>query len=217
MQKAVVRPLITAGNRKLKRPASQARPRARRRRLRVFNFNQPAGETCPGASRWCLDHCYALTGQFQFHSKRYRENRDRAHRGRAIVEAVEGLPAGAWCRIHAAGDFDTPAYIERWRLAASLRPDVRFWGYTRSWRVARLAPALERLRDLANVTLFASVDPSITERPPAGWRVAWIDASDPRVDERTLRCPEQTGRMSDCADCGFCILSTAGDIAFLPH
>lgn len=110
------------------------------------------------------------------------------------------------------------------------------------WGSLSLTGALERLRDLPNVQLFASVDESMDELPPAGWRVAWLE-TDPRArlngqdsehnwrpvdwsdvgtvpDVRTraaLVCPEETGRKRDCVSCNYCILGKRGDVVFLIH
>jgi hypothetical protein len=206
--------LLTPGNSKLKKTRKHSRAVARRRDLPIYNFNQPAFETCPGHSEWCKTHCYADKGFFPLLRKRHREAAARAENTTALIAEIQDLPRGAWVRAHAAGDFHTVKYIRRWIRAARARPDVLFWAYTRSWRVARLLPALEELRKLPNFQLFASIDPTIGERPPRGWRVAWIEG-DPRA--RGLVCPEQTGKMSDCADCGFCILAPKGDLILLPH
>jgi len=77
-------------------------------------------------------------------------------------------------RIHVSGDFDTVAYIHEWARRLIERPDVTAWAYTRSWRVPELLLALEILRTLPNVQLFASMDPSCADLPPQGWRRAWI-------------------------------------------
>jgi hypothetical protein len=206
--------LLTPGNSKLKKARKDSRPHARRRDLHVYNFNQPAFETCPGHSEWCREHCYADKGFFPLLRIRHREAGRRAHRTKGLIEEVMALPKNAWVRPHAAGDFDTAAYILKWKVAAQVRPDVRFWAYTRSWRVRELVPFLEELRALPNFELFASIDPSIHEMPPEGWRVAWIEG-----DERArgLVCPEQTGKMSDCADCGYCVIAPRGDLILLSH
>jgi hypothetical protein len=206
--------LITPGNSKLKKTRSHSRPKARRRELKVYNFNQPAFSTCPGHSQWCRDHCYADKGFFPLLRNRHREAQRSAHQSNSLISEIQDLPTGSWIRAHAAGDFDTIGYIHKWKRAAQLRPDMRFWAYTRSWRIQALLPALEELRQLPNFELFASTDPTIEERPPEGWRVAWIDG-DPRA--RGLVCPEQTGKMSDCADCGFCVIAERGDLILLPH
>lgn len=223
MATATTKPILKRSTRKLekRRPMHGvlAGPKARRRGLVVVNFNQRAVATCPGSTAWCRSHCYANRAFFLLKRDLYERDSATAHETNRIVDEVEELPAHAWVRIHASGDFDSAGYVEKWRLAALVRPDVRFWSYTRSWRdeAERRAPglhaALERLRALPNVQLFASTDPE-TEAPPAGWRVAWIE-SDPRATG--LACPEQTGAQADCLDCGFCVLGRRGDVVFHEH
>ncbi len=108
------------------------------------------------------------------------------------------------------------------------RSDVTAWAYTRSWRVPELLPALERLRLLPNVQLFASMDKSTVETPPAGWRRAWIDG-DGRLGNdnqhiqtvldgaKSYICPEQTKRKASCQKCGYCFAGKRGDVTFLQH
>jgi hypothetical protein len=81
-------------------------------------------------------------------------------------------------RLHVSGDFDTVDYINTWIARLTQRADVTMWCYTRSWRVPELLPALERLRALPNVQMFASMDVSTPELPPKGWRRAWIDGDE---------------------------------------
>jgi hypothetical protein len=142
-------------------------------------------------------------------------------------------------RIHVSGDFDRVEYIEQWIARLTERPDVTAWAYTRSWRVPELLPALERLRALPNMQLFASMDKSIDELPPAGWRRAWIDGDERAgtpvemtapgetvishrnfvtVDgDRSYLCPEETKHKKDCVSCGYCFEGQKHDVTFLKH
>lgn len=138
----------------------------------------------------------------------------------AALADVPALPAprkdGApiLLRIHVSGDFDTPEYVHAWRFALQARPDVVAWAYTRSWRVAELLPALDKLRALPNVQMFASMDTTIDENPPEGWRVAYI-ADDERASG--YACPEQSGRKADCSACGYCFRGKRGNVVFTAH
>lgn len=135
--------------------------------MEVYTYSRPPGlvETCPGSTLECETICYAkrVTGPVRsvwFENKR---------------ADVPPIPADCTLlRIHVSGDFDSPTYIANWIARLTERPDVTAWAYTRSWRVSSLLPALERLRALSNLQLFASMDPSTTDLPPAGWRRAWI-------------------------------------------
>jgi hypothetical protein len=146
------------------------------------------------------------------------------------------LPPGATLiRIHVSGDFSSPNYINQWTALVRRNPGVLFWAYTRSWRVAHLLPDLEELRALPNMQLFASMDKSILELPPKGWRRAWLEddarcgvtpeavegngwcISEDEYNSPALVCPEETGRKPDCQTCGYCLRGQRGDVTFLLH
>lgn len=168
----------------------------------VGTVNRLPGTTCPGASKWCAATCYAKKGRFpmvhHFYSKEL---------------AIPGkLPA--FVRWHASGDFDTPEYIALAIDTCKANPNTLFWGYTRSWRVSSLLPLLEQLRALPNVQLFASVDPTISEQPPTGWRRAWIAGMS---EAKGPVCMQQRKLRNTCADCGYCFRGRRGDIQFRAH
>ena len=185
----------------------------------VGSVNRMPGGTCPGASSWCEGACYAKAFMYKV---RGIHNRYQAE----TIELPNKLPR--LVRIHAAGDFDSVAYIEWWIDVVRAHPDVRFWAYTRSWVIDDLLPALERLRVEPNVQLFASTDPGMAE-PPTGWRIAYI-APDPRF--RGMPCLEQVhtdqcetpcrakthvGKMPDCKTCGYCFIKERGNVSFNEH
>lgn len=189
--------------------------------------------TCPGSTPECERICYAARPVKEMGPVAVMWLKN------SIMVDVPPLPEDAkLLRIHVSGDFDTVEYVENWIVRLTERPDVRAWAYTRSWRVPELLPALERLRALPNVQLFASMDKSTPVLPPAGWRRAWIDG-DPRAGDpqlvrahmddpvqhnlvtvdggRTYVCPEETKRVPDCERCGYCIDGTRNDVTFLEH
>jgi hypothetical protein len=117
-------------------------------------------------------------------------------------------------RIHVSGDFWSTEYIDAWTQICAAFPQTQFWAYTRSWAVAALLNALERLRALGNAHLFASTDPTMP-LPPKGWRVAFIEG-DGRA--QGILCPQQTGQAKSCLTCGFCWRrGTDGDVIFRTH
>lgn len=201
----------------------------------VFSYSRSAGAlygTCPGSTEECEAICFA---------KRIRGPIAEVYQ-RNYGSEVPPIPEECTVlRIHVSGDFDSVQYIENWIDRLSERPEVTCWAYTRSWRVPELLPALERLRTLANVQLFASMDPSCEELPPTGWRRAWIwrDAAGHWPMESRLKnwqrvpvrsdnqqamdgtpsyvCPEETGRRTDCASCGYCFEGQKHDVTFIEH
>jgi hypothetical protein len=170
------------------------------------------------------------------------------HRNSQTERVPDELPPDCTLlRIHVSGDFTSECYILGWRDLIARNPDVKVWAYTRSWRVPALLPALEALRALPNVQIFASMDKSTMEMPPEGWRRAWIDG-DPRASrwyshnemdatgrevvhklirternritedcQRTYICPEETGHKANCEECRYCFDGERNDVTFLQH
>jgi len=116
-------------------------------------------------------------------------------------------------RIHVAGDFMSIPYIEAWTEVCKAYPDTRFWAYTRSWAVPELLGPLERLRELPNMELFGSTDPTMP-LPPDHWRRAFID-TDPRATG--IPCKEQTHEHLSCQECGYCFRAHSGNVIFKVH
>jgi len=173
----------------------------------VVTYSKIADVTCPGATSWCREHCYA---------KRIGEPVASVHLTNTELGClVPELPIGTrLVRMHVSGDFDTVQYIQRWTQLAAWNLGVTFWAYTRSWRVPELLPDLEKLRAMPNVQLFASMDESTKDEPPAGWRKAWIEG-DPRA--KGLVCPEERGKVENCEECGHCFKPRRPDVIFLRH
>jgi len=194
--------------------------------LNVFTYSKAPGRdrTCPGATEFCESVCYAMRIMDNPHLRIIYEANEK--RGADLPD----LPAEArLVRGHVSGDFDSAEYVRAWIDLVRRRPDATFWFYTRSWRIAEIRPALEELRALPNVEVWASMDPRC-EDPPEGWRVAWIDSDarlwrDPGVagksyyyhGRRVPVCPEQTGERENCEACGYCFRGKAGDLVFLEH
>ena len=191
----------------------------------VYTYSRLPGKahgTCPGSTPTCEAICYAkrITGIVK---DIYTLN---------CGDDVPTIPLDAkLLRIHVSGDFDTAQYIVAWYERLLARPDVTAWAYTRSWRVPELLDALNMLRSLPNMQLFASMDRE-DEQPPVGWRRAWIlnmndamaniykhDGENHTTFDGALSyvCPEETGQKENCQSCGYCFNGKRNDVTFIPH
>ena len=139
--------------------------------------------------------------------------------------------ARRWCRvvrIHVAGDVYSANYARKWVEICRCCPETTFYTYTRSWRIASIAPVLEELAALENVRLWYSADDDTGVPPelPEGVRVAWLmDRQDGEMETvdlvfrvRKLRsepakriglslvCPVENGsdKETDCGTCRLC-------------
>lgn len=184
---------------------------------RIPTFSLPSRLTCPGASAWCIKHCYA---------RRFERLRTLCRLGysrnlvltwdveRFISTMLKEIPPGLPCfRIHVSGDFYSPEYCQAWHNICLERPLVRFWAYTRSWVVPELWPALDELKRLNNLVLFASTD-STMPPPLIGWRAAFVE-DDPRASG--IKCREQNGLSDSCLSCRYCFMPGAGNVVFRVH
>jgi hypothetical protein len=183
----------------------------------AWTFSLPSRTTCPGASPWCLEHCYATRiERLRVHCRRaYLENLVLSIDADAFVASMlDALPEDAEVlRIHVGGDLHSATYIHSWVEICKARPGTQFWAYTRSWTVPELREPLEALRALPNVALFASVDATMP-LPPEGWRRAFV-ADDPRA--QGLACPQQQDRVESCMACRHCFPQGKGDVVFKVH
>ena len=181
-----------------------------------YTYSRSAIKTCPGASDWCRGKdaerppCYA---------DRMAQRRATNARSWAANDgdAIPPIPEDATLiRYTVSGDLSSVAHIRALRSRLLERPTVRLWAYTRSWRVKALRRELNRLRrDCGDrVQIFASMDRSIAERPPRGWRVAWLSDDD---RAQGYACPEQDGRRPSCIACGYCFRGRKGDVVFTIH
>jgi hypothetical protein len=201
----------------------------------IHGWSIPAVDTCPGRSALCERFCYARSGHFGLANvkDRLQENLDAAlAQGfeRRVAREVRRRRVHT-LRVHVAGDFFSPEYTRKWLRIAQRCPATTFYAYTRSWRVAELAPVLAELAALPNVRLWYSADQETgmpPERPP-GVEVAYLQ-TDPGEEipegvgvifrlrhlrrERRARiglavvCPTETGlpRAAEhtCTSCGRC-------------
>lgn len=218
---ATVRSLLVQGNDKL----SQA----------IFHWDLPAALTCPGSTELCRSRCYSLRGRYLFPQVQERlqfcyEMSKRKDFASLMIEEIRRKGAAFVCRIHCAGDYYNARYVRKWIEIVSACNTTRFFGYSRSWRVQAVYPALAELSQLPNMQLFFSTDAETGEPPelPPGVKVAHMmtdrEETIPEVDlvfldyplrkeatERiglTLVCPHEVGdnrlNGTNCGTCGFC-------------
>jgi len=183
----------------------------------IPTFSLPSRFSCPGASPWCIKHCYAARFERLWPICRvaYSRNLVLSWNAQRFVRAMlRCIPRDlSYLRIHVSGDFQSEAYTDSWLQIAQKRPHCQFFAYTRSWNVASILPALERLRTLENFHLFASVDPDMPD-PPPGWRVAYLDV-DPRANG--VPCLHQNGQAKSCHECRYCFRPGKGHVVFTVH
>ena len=199
----------------------------------IWGFGLPSRSTCPGRSRACTGPCYSARLEALRPAMRGRYERNLALSRRAdfarLVLAFLTLHEVRVVRVHSGGDLYSAAYASKWLAVMRRAPHVRFYLYSRSWRVPSIRRVLWRMARLPNVRTWLSCDrdTGVPARVPACVRLAWLmtspDDLPPRADlvfrtlpqRRTvlkrvglaLVCPTEngaTGHKTDCARCGIC-------------
>lgn len=190
---------------------------------RVLVWNLPVVVTCPGASGWCLRHCYnADLRTEKFPIEGWAKNlayyfQDRDGLQRRLVNELGHFNGLQAVRIHSSGDFFEIEYIRFWSEIIVQTPEIKYWAYTRSWTDEKLIEVLNEIRSLKNLQLFASWDPSMSA-PPVKWRKSIVYHSDDLPShQRGIICPEQSGQSPNCATCNYCVAQDDGDVHFILH
>jgi hypothetical protein len=119
-------------------------------------------------------------------------------------------------RIHVAGDFFSPSYVQAWTKIAGMFPKTNFLAYTRSWRIPRLRRELESLRAMSNVQLFASRDVE-AHNAPSTWRRVHMGRPTYQTQGKTILCPGYGPTEPQCDKCGLCFRPGKVEVYFPIH
>jgi hypothetical protein len=149
----------------------------------IHVWSIPALDTCPGSSAICRSACYALRHRFRFQQVRDRLiwNRQQSCRDDFVDRMVAEIRTQGVLvvRLHVAGDFPDVEYARKWLAIIQQLPRVRFYGYTRSWRLPRIAAVLEQIAVLSSMRLWYSVDDEtgVPACIPSAVRLAYLQTT----------------------------------------
>ena len=175
-------------------------------------------ETCPKSCHHWND-CYG-NNMYRAHrwSTRTAEER-RALEARIEQEIkwhLEKRPGGLLIRLHVLGDFYSVSYVRFWARLLRENPKLAVFGYTAHPPKSAKGKSVHALLNLAypNQSLIRfSQNQEGTE-----------DISSPRFageegfQGASFPCPEQTGALPSCLDCGLCWhLSVTKTVTFKTH
>lgn len=159
---------------------------------RMLIFSIPAGDSCPGKSELCFEHCYARKNHFTRPAVigAYVENWKAAEKDDFVDLMVEHIKQQdeKLMRLHAAGDFYSAEYVKKWIAIIKACPEVNFYAYTRSWRVPSIYKALLAFAKLPNAKLWFSVDQEtgLPKRKPQNVRFAYMQIRNKDRNEEDL-------------------------------
>lgn len=118
---------------------------------------------------------------------------------------------GILIRLHALGDFYSPAYVAFWSRVMAKHPRLAIYGYTAWGSGTAIGWMINELnKDFPDRCHIRFSNGGYTNRSTIS-----INREDSRP-ENSFICPEQTGKTLCCATCGAC-WSTTKNVAFLEH
>ena len=103
-------------------------------KLPFFSFSAVPVFTCPGMGA-CESFCYSFKS-WRYPCALYRQLLLTVlvkEQNIALTSAFNSLPQGATIRLYVDGDFDSMQTLEYWFNLLRSRPDIRAYGYSKSW------------------------------------------------------------------------------------
>lgn len=169
----------------------------------VFHWSLPREISCPGATNWCLGHCYCRRGHIAMPSpqRSYHENflwSKYTCFPLVLRRSLSQLPP-CLLRIHCSGDFYSEEYYRAWHGALQSNPHVHACATTRWWRVEG-SSWVDMLRFPGE--LFASTDPDSALQGPLAFRRAHAGPEPPPFP--AFPCLNLRNKKIKCQDCGYC-------------
>jgi len=118
---------------------------------------------------------------------------------------------GIIIRLHALGDFYSPAYVAFWDRMLREHPKLVLFGYTAWLSGTAIGWAVNELINAwPGRAMIRFSDGGYATRST----VPIVDAAD--CPPGAFVCPEQTGKVDGCGKCGIC-WSTLKNVAFMAH
>lgn len=206
-----------------------------------YSYSLTAWDSCPGAKVGealiadgsvlgsggsVCGSCYARKGNYRLPSVVDIQAARTAWTRAAVADGSFGqkmhcdLAYLAWgdvqyFRIHDAGDFFSPRYVDAWAEVARSLPHVQFWAPTRSYLVRPILDRLVELNKLPNVTIRPSALRMDEPAPVVEGLSYGSGVAKKRFHETARMCPAPS-QGNACQDCRACWNNT-GDVYYHAH
>lgn len=192
---------------------------------KILIWNMPCVKTCPGASDWCMRYCYnaAYNNMYEWEGNFRKYSSDSGGLRRELTDQLKELCSSKSIavRLHSSGDFFSNNYIDFWIKIMKETPNIRYWSYTRSWRVEELSDKIAELHSIPNLSLYYSWDNTMG-CPKNKAKLAIVCNNNLEVNSYSnqkeyIICPEQYNLVNSCAECGSCIGGDGRSVVFIAH
>lgn len=174
---------------------------------RLYSLTLVERDTCPrSCHHW--DDCYGNNMPF---AHRFDIEGLMEQLAIEIPELIEKHPAGIVIRLHVLGDFFSTEYVAFWERMLTEYPTLSLFGYTAREIDSDIGKAIYvmNLRYGERCIIRYSRNQSFDT-------VGQSYAAEESFTGESFTCPEQTGKLDSCADCGLC-WTVAKTVRFLSH
>lgn len=121
---------------------------------------------------------------------------------------------GFLVRLHVLGDFYSPAYVRHWGTLLTQYPALHLYGYTHWRKASPIGAAVSTL--VAQYPDRVSILRSDADEPDEDLpRAMTIERGAPAYPG-TVICPEQSGHVDSCGNCGLCMGGRVS-VSFIDH
>jgi hypothetical protein len=132
-----------------------------------------------------------------------------------LREEVETLlaknPNGITIRLHVLGDFYSVDYVRFWESMLLFNDNLSLFGYTANLPSSEIGKAVWLMNIRFSDRCVIRYSHNAESNRLGEWYAAEESFEGPSFD-----CPEQTGKVKSCADCGLC-WTTQKTVRFLSH
>ena len=128
-----------------------------------------------------------------------------------IGALCEKYPQGIVIRLHVLGDFYSRRYVLFWQRMLLDHPNLKLYGYT-----ARPEDSVIGKEILLLNLRFAERCAIRWSRSKENGGLGRWYAAEEGFEGESFTCPEQTGKVASCADCGLC-WKASKTVRFLSH
>ena len=176
---------------------------------RLYSLTLTERETCPvSCHHW--EDCYGNNMPF---AHRFSVDGLMPKLEQEVAELCAKHKKGVVVRLHVLGDFFSVEYVRFWEMLLTRHANLYVYGYTGREIGTDIGDAIHLLnltrRDRWVVRFSRN-------RKSGGMDSGEWYAAEESYDGPSFDCPEQTGRMASCAECGLC-WQAPNTVRFLSH
>ena len=181
---------------------------------RLYSLTLVERETCPTTCHhW--DDCYGNNMPF---AHRFSTIGLTEKLNKEIEMLMEKHKKGIVIRLHVLGDFYSESYVRFWKEQLEKHPLLCIFGYT-ARKGDNIAHAIWKMNHPDRCVIRHSGNKDYDGKLFAtqkAFKENWSYAADESFEGKSFDCPEQTGKIKDCASCGLCWITTK-TVRFATH